>query len=159
MDFGWFDKAIADTGHAAEAVAGHATRAGEEMAKAGEKGMQDINDSATGTMQALSEAGDSAFQELRKRAQDLQNTYQNETMPALQQFGDDAWKSKEEAEEYMLNFDWNNLPEATFEFVKEHPHEIALCVIGGVIIAAPGLFFMPLLGILGFTPVGPAAGV
>lgn len=43
-------------------------------------------------------------------------------------------------------------------WIREHPSKAVICAINTVIIAAPTIVFTPVLGLLGFTSLGPAAG-
>ncbi|KAI7141530.1 hypothetical protein KC343_g3502 [Hortaea werneckii] len=53
---------------------------------------------------------------------------------------------------------WEDLPGWVRNYIVEHPGLTAAQIIWPVILAAPAIITMPLLGALGFTSLGPAAG-
>lgn len=53
---------------------------------------------------------------------------------------------------------WEDLPSWVRNYMVEHPGLTAAQIICLVVVAVPAIFTMPLLGALGFTSLGPAAG-
>ncbi|WWC64102.1 uncharacterized protein I303_106709 [Kwoniella dejecticola CBS 10117] len=62
----------------------------------------------------------------------------------------------EDMEEW-ITMKFKDLPEQVKDYIKEHPYQTAFHVINGVVFFAPSLVWGPVLGMLGFTPIGPAA--
>ncbi|KAK7540785.1 uncharacterized protein J3D65DRAFT_600890 [Phyllosticta citribraziliensis] len=60
--------------------------------------------------------------------------------------------------EYVFSIKWEDLPEDIKTYIRENPGQAGMHVVGGVVFFAPALITGPLLGLLGFTAVGPAAG-
>ncbi|KAK7545633.1 hypothetical protein IWX49DRAFT_640369 [Phyllosticta citricarpa] len=69
-----------------------------------------------------------------------------------------AQKLFDKTTEYVFSIKWEDLPENIKTYVQENPREAGFRVVGGVVFFAPGLITGPLLGMLGFTAAGPAAG-
>ena len=79
----------------------------------------------------------------------------NELPNSAQTFFRDAGAA---AGEQFAAVDWDALPQQTRDWITEHPYQTAFYVVNGVVFLAPGLVTGPMLGILGFTRAGPAAG-
>ncbi|WVW79262.1 hypothetical protein I302_101229 [Kwoniella bestiolae CBS 10118] len=62
---------------------------------------------------------------------------------------------QEEEHEYFMN--WDDLPETIKQYIEDHPYQSAFYVINGVVFIAPGLVWGPVLWLLGFSGIGPAA--
>ena len=63
-----------------------------------------------------------------------------------------------EAQDGILAVDFKSLPADVGDWIKAHPYQTAFHVVGGVVVFAPGLVTGPVLGLLGWTSVGPRAG-
>ncbi|WWC97892.1 hypothetical protein V866_004780 [Kwoniella sp. B9012] len=72
----------------------------------------------------------------------------------------DSRKSDQHEDEdgYRFSPNWEDLPEAIKQYIKDHPYQSVFHVVNGVVFLAPGLSWGPVLGLLGFTGIGPAAG-
>ena len=62
------------------------------------------------------------------------------------------------ARDEFATIEWEELPPHIRDWIQEHPYQTAFYVVNGVVFLAPGLVTTPLLGLLGFTARGPAAG-
>ena len=63
-----------------------------------------------------------------------------------------------EVQDRILAVDYKSLPADVVDWIKAHPYQTGLHVVGGVVLFAPGLVAGPVLGLLGWTSVGPRAG-
>ncbi|GME37917.1 hypothetical protein GTA08_BOTSDO13076 [Neofusicoccum parvum] len=43
-------------------------------------------------------------------------------------------------------------------WIKQHSYKMAMCVVNTAVVLAPTIITAPLIGVLGFTALGPAAG-
>ena len=58
----------------------------------------------------------------------------------------------------LRHIHWEGLPGWVRTYIVEHPGLTAAQIIWPVILAVPAIVTMPVLGALGFTSLGPAAG-
>lgn len=58
----------------------------------------------------------------------------------------------------LKNLMWDKLPESARNYLSAHPNLTAFQVISMLVILCPGLVVMPVLGLLGFSSIGPVAG-
>ena len=71
---------------------------------------------------------------------------------------DKAADGLSEAKDQLFAIEHSKLPQEVLDWIKEHPYQTAFHVVGGVVFFAPGVITTPLLGWLGFSASGPAAG-
>jgi hypothetical protein len=70
----------------------------------------------------------------------------------------DAQEKFREVQDDVLAIDYKHLPTDVKDWIIAHPYQTAFHVTGGVVLFAPSLVSTPLLGVLGWTSVGPRAG-
>jgi hypothetical protein len=69
---------------------------------------------------------------------------------------------REQAEDELAKFyqtNWDDLPQIIKDWIKEHPYQTAFYVANGVVFFAPSAVSGPVLWLLGYTSVGPRAGM
>jgi hypothetical protein len=75
----------------------------------------------------------------------VSETAQSFCEPATQPAAAALCKAKEQI--HQVNYE--ELPEETTKWIKEHPYQTAFYVVNGVVFFAPGLLTTPLLTVLG----------
>jgi hypothetical protein len=70
----------------------------------------------------------------------------------------DAQEKFREVQDGVLAIDYKHLPTDVKDWIIAHPYQTAFHVAGGVVFFAPSLVSTPLLGVLGWTSVGPRTG-
>ncbi|KAF2753406.1 hypothetical protein EJ05DRAFT_541919 [Pseudovirgaria hyperparasitica] len=92
----------------------------------------------------------------------LNGWYKYGVVPLVNQLGDSLQQDLFVAKKKLLDFNFRRLPHSTWRYVKAHPFKTIFYIVGGVstgiMIFQPALIFGPLLSLMGFTAVGPAAG-
>ncbi|WVQ93282.1 hypothetical protein IAU59_000349 [Kwoniella sp. CBS 9459] len=57
----------------------------------------------------------------------------------------------------FVQIEWEDLPQTAKDYVKDHPAEVALIVVQGLVFIAPELLTIPVLEAVGFARLGPVA--
>jgi hypothetical protein len=63
-----------------------------------------------------------------------------------------------EVQDGVLAIDYKHLPRDVKDWIIAHPYQTTFHVVGGVVFFAPNLVSTPLLGMLGWTSIGPRTG-
>lgn len=100
---------------------------------------------------------------LEQAGKDVEKVFTNDIVPWFEQAGKDVEKFAADATQELgklaAGIDLDHLPDHVVKFVEENPVHMALLVLNVLLLVAPALTTAPLLGALGFTAAGPAAGM
>lgn len=105
--------------------------------------MNPLRNALAGTQQFLQNAASNAQPMMRS------------AYAGTQQFLHDAASTTRDK---AAGVEWDKAPKHIQDYITEHPYQTAFYVVNGVVIAAPFVVAGPLLGAVGFTAAGPAAG-